>query len=81
MKNEKKCLINESKKQALIFNIMNWCNFIKEFLKISKIFSQCKKCNRKIWNLKSAILIDRENLKTQSEVKNYEFIKKTKLFT
>ena len=60
---------------------MNWCNFIKKFLKTSKIFSQCEKCNRKIWNLKDATLIDHEDFKTQNEAKNYEFIEKTRLFT
>ena len=54
---------------------------MKEFLKILKIFSQCEKCNWKIWNLKDATSIDREDFKAQDETKNYEFIKKTKLFT
>ena len=60
---------------------MSWCNFIKEFLKISKIFSQCEKCNQEIWNLKNATLIDREDFKTQSETENYKFIEKMRLFT
>ena len=59
---------------------MNWCNFIKKLLKILKIFSQCEECNRKIWNLKNATLIDREDLKTQNKIENYKFIEKTKLF-
>ena len=54
---------------------------MKKFLKILKIFSQCEKCNRKIWNLKDATLIDRENFKTQNKAENYEFIEKTRLFT
>ena len=59
---------------------MNWCNLIKKILKILKIFLQCEKCNRKIWNLKNVTLIDRENFKMQNETENYKFIKKTKLF-
>ena len=69
------------KERILIFNAMNWRNIIKEFLKISRIFSQCEKCNREIWNLKNATLIDREDLKTQNETENYKFIEETKLFT
>ena len=59
---------------------MNWRNIMKELLKILKIFSQCEKCNRKIWNSKNAILIDREDLKTQNETENYKFIEETRLF-
>ena len=53
---------------------------MKKLLKILKIFSQCKICYREIWNSKNAVLINCENFKTQSETKNYEFIKKMKLF-
>ena len=53
---------------------------MKELLQISKIFSQCKKYYREIWNLKNAILIDREDFKTQNEAKNYKFIQKARLF-
>ena len=60
---------------------MSWCNFIKKILKISRMFSQCEECNREIWNLKNVTLIDREDFKAQSEIKNYEFIEKMKLFT
>ena len=81
MKNEKNVWQTNQKKRVLIFNAMNWCNFIKKLLKILRIFSQYEKCNRKIWNLKNAILIDREDLKTQNEAENYKFIKKTRLFT
>ena len=54
---------------------------MKELLKILKIFSQCEKCRREIRNLKDATSIDRENLKAQNKAKDYEFIKKARLFT
>ena len=54
---------------------------MKKFLKVLRIFSQCEECNQEIWNSKNATSIDRENLKTQSETENYEFIEKTRSFT
>ena len=54
---------------------------MKELLKMLRIFSQCEKCRREIWNSKNATSIDRKDLKAQSETKNYEFIEKAKLFT
>ena len=54
---------------------------MKEFLKVLRIFSQCEKCNREIWNLKDATLIDRESLKTQNKTENYKFIEETRSFT
>ena len=68
------------KKQTLILNAMNWRNLMKELLKILRISSQCEKCCQEIWNLKDVTLIDREDLKAQSKAKDYEFIKKAKLF-
>ena len=54
---------------------------MKELLKVLKISSQCEKCHREIWNSKDVTLIDREDLKAQSETKNYEFIEKARSFT
>ena len=54
---------------------------MKNFLKVSRISSQCERYRREIWNSKNATLINREDLKVQSEAKNYEFIEKARLFT
>ena len=60
----KKRLISESKKRASKLDAMNWRNFLKEFLKISRIFSQYERYYIEIWNLKDVTSIDREDFKT-----------------
>ena len=81
MRNEKNVWQTNQKERTLIFDAMNWRNIMKKLLKISRIFSQCEKCNWKIWNSKNATSIDREDFKTQNETENYKFIEETKLFT
>ena len=63
IKNWKNVWQVNKKKEASVFNAMNWRNLVKELLKISKISLQCKKRYKGIWNLKNVTSIDREHFK------------------
>ena len=58
----------------------NWCSFLKELLKTSKIFSQCEKRYKRIWNSKNATSIDRKDFKMQNESKDCKDIKEARSF-